>query len=124
MKVKAGLTVDNEAAAREAQSAMQKEVVQEKLNEKLNAGKVQVSESKADRENANMVQIGGGKKNKGKKRKAAVEYEEVFQVDFAIIKKFGMLSIAAPTSADDLDKCLALVGEKKEFYEENGGVKL
>lgn len=71
-----------------------------------------------------MVQIGGGKKNKGKKRKAAVEYEEVFQVDFAIIKKFGMLSIAAPTTADDLDRCLGLVSEKKEFYEENGGVKL
>jgi hypothetical protein len=32
--------------------------------------------SKQERESAAMVQIGGGKKNKGKKRKAAVEYEE------------------------------------------------
>ncbi len=76
MKVKAGLTVDNEVAARQAQAALQKEAVQEKINEKLNAGKVQESMSKKDREDAAMVQIGGGKKQKGKKRKAAVEYEE------------------------------------------------
>jgi hypothetical protein len=35
-----------------------------------------------------------------------------------------MLSIAAPTTADDLDKCLSLVEEKKTFFEENGGAKL
>lgn len=35
-----------------------------------------------------------------------------------------MLSIAAPTTADDLDKCLGLVEEKKVFFEENGGAKL
>jgi len=46
MKVKMGLTVDNELAARQAQAAIQQEAVQEKLNEKLAAGKVEVSISK------------------------------------------------------------------------------
>ena len=123
MKVKMGLTVDNELAARQAQAAIQQEAVQEKLNEKLAAGKVEVSISKQEREAASVIQIGGQKKNKGKKRKQAVEYEE-FQIDFVIIKKFATLSIAAPVNADDLDKSLAQVEEKKKWYEANGGIKL
>lgn len=54
-KVKLGIIVDNEVAAREAQTALQKEAVQERLNEKLTAGKVLVSQSKAEREAANMI---------------------------------------------------------------------
>jgi len=36
--------------------------VQERLHEKLSAGKVEVSQSKKDREDANMLVIGKGKK--------------------------------------------------------------
>lgn len=54
-KVKLGLVVDNEAAARAAQAALQKEAAQERLHEKLVAGKVEVSQSKAEREAAAMV---------------------------------------------------------------------
>ena len=57
-----GLVVTNEEAARAAQEAMQKEVVQERLHEKLSAGKVMVSQTKAEREAAAMVQYGGPKK--------------------------------------------------------------
>ena len=38
---------------------MQKEVVTERLHEKIAAGKVQVSQSKAEREAAGMMQVGG-----------------------------------------------------------------
>lgn len=40
LKMRAGLIVDNEEAARKAQAEMQQEVVKEKINEKLAAGKV------------------------------------------------------------------------------------
>jgi len=112
-KIKMGLIVDNEDAARAAQTAIQKEAVQERLHEKLAAGKVEVSQSKAEREAANMVQFGGGKKNKGKRRREVVEQYEEFNLDFSIIKKLATLGVAPPTSADDLDKTLKQVQEKK-----------
>ena len=96
------------------------------MHEKINAGKVEVSKSKAEREAENMMQIGGGKKNKGKRRKEAAaetQYEE-FNLDFAIVKKLAPLGIAPPTSSDDLEKTLKAVQEKKQWYEENGGSKL
>ena len=92
---------------------MQKGVVQERLHEKLSAGKVQVSQSKAEREAANTVQYGGQKKQKGKKRREVVEQYEEFNLDFAIIKKLATLGISPPSSADDLDKTLEQVEGKK-----------
>ena len=88
---------------------MQQEVVKEKLNEKLAAGKVQVSESKHDREAAAMLTVGGSKKQKGKKQKKAVEYEESFNLDLVIIKKFSLLGIGAPVVTEDLEDRLKKV---------------
>ncbi len=71
-----------------------------------------------------MIQIGGGsKKNKGRKKKEVVEYEESFQLELPIIKKFGMLGIAAPVVSEDLDDRLKKVAEKKQYYLENGESK-
>lgn len=42
-KVRAGLVIDNEAVARAAQEALAKEAIQEKINQKLDAGKVMVT---------------------------------------------------------------------------------
>ena len=123
-RVKLGQIVDDGEAARAAQTALQKEAVQERLHEKLNAGKVEVSMSKAEREAANMVQLGGGKKNKGKRRREVVEQYDEFNLDFAIIKKLATLGIAPPVSADDLEKTMQQVQEKKQWYEDNGGAKL
>lgn len=50
LKVRAGLIIDNEAVARKAQEQIQAEVVKEKLEQKLAAGKVQVSQTKAERD--------------------------------------------------------------------------
>ena len=71
-----------------------------------------------------MTTIGGGKKQKGKKQRKLVEYEESFNLDLVIIKKFALLNIAAPVVNDDLDNRLELVREKKQWFEDNGGEKL
>lgn len=70
------------------------------------------------------TQIGGARKQKGKKRKAAVEYEESFNLDLVIIKKFAMLGITAPVVQDDLDDRIEKVQAKKQWYEDNGADKL
>lgn len=124
LKEKAGLLVNDSLAAKEAQAAIQQEVVKEKLNEKLAAGKVEVVQTKQEREASNMLQIGGKNKRKGKKAKAAVEYEEQFNLDLMIIKKFAMLNIAAPVVNDDLDDRLEKISERRQWYIENGASKL
>ena len=68
--------------------------------------------------------IGGPRKQKGKKQKKVVEYDETFNLDLVIIKKFSLLGIAAPVVADDLDDRLNKVKDKKTWFEENGGAKL
>lgn len=71
-----------------------------------------------------MVQIGGKQNRKGKKQKKVVEYEEVFQLDLVIIKKFALLNIVAPENNDDLEDRLAKIAERKEWFEQNGVAKL
>ena len=71
-----------------------------------------------------MVQVGGKSQRKGKKQKKAVEYEETFNLDLGIIKKFAMLNIAAPVTNDDLDDRLEKVEDRKQWYLENGASKL
>ena len=43
-------------------------------------GKIEVTQTKAEREAANMIKVGGGggKKNRNKKKKEVVEYEDSF----------------------------------------------
>jgi len=84
-------------------------VVKEKLNEKLAAGKVQISQSKQEREAAAMIKVGGVSKPKGKKQKKLVEYEDSFNLDLIIIKKFSLLGIGAPVVTEDLDDRLKKV---------------
>lgn len=72
-----------------------------------------------------MIQIGGKKKNKGKKqKKQQVEGEDVFQFDIVIIQKFGMLQISPPTDALALDSKMAELDKKKQWYQDNGASKL
>lgn len=67
LKMRAGLIIDNEEAARQAQQQLQREAIQQKVDQKLADGKVQVSQSKREREAEAMVSIGGPRKQKGKK---------------------------------------------------------
>lgn len=49
-----------------------------------------------------MTVVGGGKKkNKGKKQKEKkIEYEDAFNIDIVVIRKFGILGISPPISPD------------------------
>ena len=52
-----------------------------------------------------MVKVGGKKKG-GKKPKAKntnVQVEEAFNIDFAIINKFGFLKVSPPMGPTDLE---------------------
>mgnify|MGYP006922972557 CR=1 FL=1 len=122
--MRAGLIIDNEEAARQAQAQLQKEAIQQKVDQKLADGKVQVSQSKAQREAENMVSIGGPRKQKGKKQKKVVEYEDSFNLDLVIIKKFALLGIQPPVEPEDLDDRLSQIADKQAWFEENGGAKL
>ena len=88
LKIQSGLEQDSEQAARELQQKMLQEQNQQKLNSKLNDGKIMVCQTKEEREQAAMIQFGGGKKQKGKKPKqnSAQQWEaELFQLDIITI---------------------------------------
>ena len=71
-----------------------------------------------------MVQVGGKGKRKGKKQKTAVEYEDAFNIDLVVVKKFSLLGVSAPVVPDDLDERIKEIQKKKDWYEENGEAKL
>lgn len=53
-----------------------------------------------------------------------MQYEETLNLDLVIIKKFGMLGIAAPMNQDDLDDRLAQIEEKRQQFEANAADEL
>ena len=67
-----------------------------------------------------MVQVGGQKKQRNRKRKEVVEYEESFQLELPLIQKFGMIGIAPPVVPDDLDDRLQKVEDKRQKYIDEG----
>lgn len=89
LKERSGLIVNNEKVARETQIQMDKERVEERQNAAIKAGKIEIGMSKADREESEMVRIGGGKKNKGKrapkKEAKAQDFEDPFTHDISIV---------------------------------------
>jgi len=71
---KAGIGgLDSEALARETEQKMIAEMNREQVQRKLQDGKIEVCDSKEEREKAATIQYGGNKK-KGKKQKKEVEY--------------------------------------------------
>ena len=94
------------------------------MQKKLEEGKIEAAVSKKEREAAAMVQVGGKGKRKGKKQKTAVEYEDAFNIDLVVVKKFSLLGVSAPVVPDDLDERIKEIQKKKDWYEENGEAKL
>ena len=124
LKVRAGLEGDSEQAARDTQADLLSEMNREKMAKKLEEGKIEAAVSKRDRDQAAMLQVGGKGKRKGKKQKTAVEYEEAFNIDLVVVKKFSLLGVSAPVGPDDLDPRIKEVEEKKRWYLENGEAKM
>jgi len=72
-----------------------------------------------------MQQVGGGKKNKGKKQKQPAnkgdQYEaEIFTMDIITIQKFGLIGVSPPTNPDELEKKQKEIEDKIKWYEDNG----
>jgi len=124
LKVRAGLEGDSEQVARETQLDMLSEANKEKMQKKVEEGKIEAAVSKRDRDAQALVQVGGGGKRKGKKQKAAVEYEDAFNIDLVVVRKFSLLGVSAPVAPEDLDPRIKEVEEKKAWYEENGEAKM
>lgn len=94
------------------------------MQKKIEEGKVEAAVSKKDRDAGMMVQVGGKGKRKGKKQKAAHEFEDAFNIDLVVVKKFSLLGVSAPVSPEDLDERIKEIEKKKDWYEENGATKL
>ena len=94
------------------------------MQKKIAEGKVEAAMSKKERDEAAMVQIGGKGKRKGKKQKAAQEFEDAFNIDLVVVKKFSLLGVSAPVVPEDLDERIKEIEKKKSWYEENGAAKL
>ena len=124
LKVRAGLEADSEQVARETQQDMLKEMNQKAMQKKIEEGKVEAAMSKKERDAAAMVQVGGKGKRKGKKQKNAQEFEDAFNIDLVVVKKFSLLGVSAPVVPEDLDERIKEIEEKKAWYEENGAAKL
>ena len=103
---------------------MLKEMNQQQMQKKIAEGKVEAAMSKKERDEAAMVQIGGKGKRKGKKQKAAQEFEDAFNIDLVVVKKFSLLGVSAPVVPEDLDERIKDIEKKKSWYEENGAAKL
>ena len=103
---------------------MLKEMNQQQMQKKIAEGKVEAAMSKKERDEAAMVQIGGKGKRKGKKQKAAQEFEDAFNIDLVVVKKFSLLGVSAPVVPEDLDERIKEIEKKKSWYEENGAAKL
>lgn len=59
-----------------------------------------------------MIQIGGGKNKKGKKQKK-VEYEDTFNFDYIVIRKFSIISLSLPEAPEDLDEKIKEIEAKR-----------
>lgn len=69
IKRKAGLIQDSEVVARETQTNFLSEAAKQQLEKKVQEGKIQHAPSKQEREEQDVLRVGGGKKSKGKKQK-------------------------------------------------------
>lgn len=117
---KAGIGgLDSDTVARETQQKMIAELNKEQVQRKLQDGKIEVCDSKEDREKAGTIQY-GSKKQKGKKQKKQVEYQDIFSLDIMIIQKFGLISISPPITGEDLERKLTEIKEKEQWYKDNG----
>lgn len=88
------------------------------IDQKLKDGKLQMAVKK---ESDNMVV-----KKKGKKPKAktAQETSKAFNVDFAVINKFGLVQVSPPISSEDLESKITELQDKQKRFTRDGNEEL
>jgi hypothetical protein len=96
----------------------------EDVNKRLQEGKLERAKTKAEKEQEQMLQIGGKKKNKGKKAKKESLVEEAFNIDFSVINKFAFLKVNVPLGPEELDNKIKELSEKREKYFVEGEQRL
>lgn len=73
-----------------------------------------------------MVIGGGGKGKKGKKqtKQPKAETSKTFNIDFAVINKFGLVQVSPPLSPEDLDDKLKELTDTQKRFETKGNEEL
>ena len=67
-----------------------------------------------------MVGGKGGKKGKKQNKSKQAEGPKSFNIDFAVINKFGLVQVSPPLAPADLDHKIEELSEKQKMYQKNG----
>jgi hypothetical protein len=94
------------------------------LDNKLKAGQIQHALTKQQREEQDVLRVGGGKGKKQRREKVEAPSTFEFSVDITVIKKFGLIQVSPPINIDDLDNKIAEIQKKQAWFNENGEAKL
>jgi len=107
----------SEEVAKKTESELINEYNRQDLDQKLKDGKIMAVHTKKEE----VVVIGGGKGKKGKKPKAQkTEAKATFNIDFAVINKFGLVAVSPPISPEDLDAKIKELTERQKTYLKEG----
>jgi hypothetical protein len=90
------------------------------LDQKLKDGKIQMAVKQSE-DNFTV------NKKKGKKQKQANKPagdQKTFNIDFAVINKFGLVQVSPPISPDDLDHKISELQDKQKRYDRDGKEEL
>lgn len=100
LKVQQGLVQPtSEELAKEVEQQMITDYNKRDIEQKLKEGKIQMA-VKQQEDNF----VSNKKKGKGKKQQQKqADSSKVFNIDFAVINKFGLVQVSPPLSAEDLD---------------------
>ena len=114
LKAQCGLNApSSEQVAKSTEKEMINEYNRQDIEQKLKDGKLMAVHKKED----SVVQIGGGKGKKGKKKNTQKnEASSSFNIDIVAINKFGLISVSPPIAPSDLDeKIEELTARQKKF---------
>jgi hypothetical protein len=67
---------------------------------------------------------GGGKKGKKNNKQNKPEASKAFQVDFAVINKFGLVQVSPPIASEDLDHKITELQDTKKRFARDGQEEL
>jgi hypothetical protein len=97
----------------------------EEVNKKLQDGKIERAQSKAEKEAEQIAAMQIGRKKKGgEKKKKTVMVQEAFNIDINTINKFGFLKVSPPLGAESLDDKIKELNGKLTAYIKEGDEKL
>ena len=106
----------NEEVAAKIQKESINEYTRQDIDQKLKDGKIQAAVKKDE----SVMSIGSKGGKKGKKQNKQKEATKTFNIDFAVINKFGLVQVSPPLSPEDLDHKIEELNEKQKIFQKNG----